>query len=136
MRHETIENDKSDFVIFDEEKSREIIIDLIQAKPGRIAEDIVRELEKRKIMARKKFFRILRDLKKENIIKVEEGLKPKIKNAKAARDKKLVVNESNPITVTLNELERFEKLYYLILERTTDVFNKKKRMQCVLWTKP
>ncbi len=103
--------------IFDEEKSREIVIDFIQNKSGCIAEDILRGQNR---IGRKKLFRILFDLKNENVI--TEGEKPKPK----ARNKPLLVNGANPLTVILNELEEFEKIYYLILEKTVDVCNKKR----------
>ena len=103
--------------IFDEEKSREIVIDFIQTNSGCIAEDILRGQNR---IGRKKLFRILSDLKNENVI--TEGEKPKPK----ARNKPLLVNGANPLTVILNELEKFEKIYYLILEKTVDVCNKKR----------
>lgn len=105
-----------DIEIFDEEKSREIVIDFIQNKTGCIAEDILRGQNR---IGRKKLFRILSDLKNENVIIEGEKSKPN------ARNKHLLVNGANPLTVTLNELEKFEKIYCLILEKTVDVCNKK-----------
>ena len=62
-----------DAYIFDEERSRETIIDFVQTHPGCIAQNIV---DQTKVGARKKVFRILRDLKKERII-IKEKLKSK-----------------------------------------------------------
>ncbi len=100
--------------IFDEEKSREVVIDFVQTNPDCIAEDILRG---QKQVGRKKLFRILPELKKEKII--IEGKKSKLN----ARNIKLFVNGANPVTVVLNELKKFEKIYSSILEKTADACN-------------
>jgi hypothetical protein len=101
--------------IFDEERSREIIIDFIQTRPGCIAEDILRG---EKQIGRKKLFRILGDLKEEKVI-IEEKRKSKQK----VRNKRLFVNGANPQTVVLNELKNFEKIYFSILNKTVYAYN-------------
>lgn len=110
--------DESEIEIFDEEQCREVVIDVIQnASGGCIAEDI---LNKQQRIGRKKLFRILADLKKENVIIEGEKSKSKV------RYKKLLVNGSNPLAVVLNELKEFEKIYYCILEETVVIGNKKR----------
>jgi hypothetical protein len=103
--------------IFDEEQSRETIIDFVQTHPGCIVQKIV---DQTKIGARRKVFRILGDLKKEKII-IEEELKTK----RRVRDKLLFVNGANPYTVVLNELKKFEKIYFSILDKAVVVCKNK-----------
>jgi hypothetical protein len=103
------------FEIFDEEQSREIIIDFIQINPGCIAEHILKGQNQ---IGRKKLFRILRALKEEKII-IEERPKSKTR----VRNKKLFVNRSSPQAVVLNELKKFEKIYRSISNKTIDAYN-------------
>jgi hypothetical protein len=101
--------------IFDEERSRDTVIDFVQTHPGCIAQGIV---DGQTEIARKKIFRILRDLKKERII-----IKEKPKSKRRLRNKKLFVNRANPYTVVLNELREFEKIYFSILNKTINAHN-------------
>jgi hypothetical protein len=110
-------NESLEMEVFDEERSRERVIDFVQAHPGCIVRDIVNAQSE---LGRKKVFRILRDLKKEKII-VEEKLKSK----RRVRNKKLFVNKANPYTVVLSDLKRFEKIYFSILNKTVNAFNNK-----------
>jgi hypothetical protein len=103
--------------IFDEERSREIVIDFVQTHPGCIAEDILRGQNR---IGRKKLFRILSDLKNEKVIEDPQKSKPK------SRNKQIFVNGANPLAIILYELEKFEKFYYLILEKTVDVCNRRR----------
>ena len=62
-------NESLEVEIFDEERSRETVIDFVQTHPGCITQDIV---DGQTEIGRKKVFRILEDLKKEKIFNEEE----------------------------------------------------------------
>jgi hypothetical protein len=99
--------------IFDEERSREIVVDFVQTNPGCIAEDILRGQNQ---IGRKKLFRILHALKEEKTIIVERR-KSKVRN------KKLFVNKFSPQAVVVSELKKLEKIYISILNKTVDAYN-------------
>jgi hypothetical protein len=82
--------------IFDEERSREIVVDFVQTNPGCIAEDILRGQNQ---IGRKKLFRILHALKEEKTIIVERR-KSKVRN------KKLFVNKFSPQAMVVSELKK------------------------------
>jgi hypothetical protein len=101
--------------IFDEERSRETVIDFVQTHPECIAQDIV---DGQTEVGRKKVFRILRDLKKEKIIS-----EVKLKSKRRVRNKPLLINEANPYTVVVTELKTFEKIYFSILDKIVNACN-------------
>ena len=102
---------ETEIEIFDEEQSRETIIDFIQTHPGCIREEFLKKQDK---IRKKKLDRVLPALIQERVIKED---KPR------GRKKPLIIKEANPYTVVLNELKNFEKLYFSILNKTINAYN-------------
>jgi hypothetical protein len=103
------------YTILDEEQSRNIIVEYIQTHPGCIAEDILRG---QKMVGRKKLFSILHYLKKKKII-----IEDRRKSTRKTRNKKLLVSRGNPHVLVLNELNRIQKVYISILNKTVEAYN-------------
>lgn len=108
-------NNSYEIQILDEEQSRNIIVEYIQTHPGCIAEDILRG---QKLVGRKKLFSILHYLKKKKII-----IEDRRKSTRKTRNKKLLVNRGNPHVLVLNELNRIQKVYISILNKTVEAYN-------------
>jgi hypothetical protein len=101
---------KIDIVTIDENKRRYTIINYIDSHQGCTAEDIVKE---NKQSGRGKTFRILKELKKENVIREEKSETNK-------RDKKLFLNETNSLVSFPKEVKEFKELLYRLLKGARD----------------
>jgi hypothetical protein len=94
-------------VMLDEQTRQRSIIDFISNHQGCTAEDVV---EGNKQSGRVKTFRILRDLKKRNVIREEQSDTNK-------RDKKLFLNETNPLVSFPKEVKQFKEYLYELFEK-------------------
>jgi hypothetical protein len=94
-------------VVLNEQKRQRSIIDFISSHQGCRAEDIV---EGNKQSGRVKTFRILKDLKKRNIIREKQSDTNK-------RDKKLFLNETNPLVSFPKEVNQFKEYLYGLFRR-------------------
>jgi hypothetical protein len=107
LTEKDIEKIMENTITIDENKRCDAIINYIDNHQGCTAEDIVKE---NKQSGRVKTFRILKYLKKRNVI--WEG-----KSDKNKRDKKLFLNETNPLVSFPKEVKEFkERLYRLFGE--------------------
>jgi Tfp pilus assembly ATPase PilU len=83
--------------IMNEERRRRIVIDFIDRNQGCTAEDIVNGQNK---IGRVKVFRLIKDLKKENVILTDISRNNR-------RNKRLFLNEANPLTSFPKEIKDF-----------------------------
>jgi hypothetical protein len=90
------------FEILDEQARQKSVIDFIDKHQGCTAEDIVAG---NKLSGRGKTFRILKNLKKENVVREE------ISDSNR-RNKKLFLNESNPLISFPREVNKFKDYLY------------------------
>jgi hypothetical protein len=74
-------------------------------------------LKEQNKIGKKKLDRILPDL-------IKEGVIEEVKSS--GRKRPLIVKAANPYTVVLNELKNFEKMYFSILNKTIDAYNKRR----------
>jgi hypothetical protein len=102
-----IEKIMENTITIDENKRRDAIINYIDNNQGCTAEDIVKE---NKQSGRGKTFRILRDLKKENVIREKKSDTNK-------RDKKLFLNKINPLVSFPREVKEFKDHLYPLFEK-------------------
>jgi hypothetical protein len=102
-----IEKIMENTITIDENRRRDSIINYIDTHQGCTAEDIVKE---NKQSGRGKTFRILRDLKKEDVIREEKSDTNK-------RDKKLFLIETNPLISFPKEVNQFKEYLYRLFER-------------------
>ena len=93
-----------------EQFRRDAIINFIGKHQGCTAEDIV---EGDKTSGRVKIFGILKDLKKENVIREEKSDTNK-------RDKKLFLNETNPLVSFPKEVKEFKEHLYRLFREAQD----------------
>jgi hypothetical protein len=93
--------------IMNEETRRRLVIDFIDRNQGCTVEDIVNGQDK---IGRVKVFRILKDLKEENVVLTDSSEKNK-------RNKRLFLNASNPLVSFPKEIKEFKKMLYEIFER-------------------
>jgi hypothetical protein len=100
LTEKDIENIMENTITIDENKRRNAIINYVDNHQGCTAEDIVRE---NKQCGRVKTFRILKYLKKRNVICEEKSDKNK-------RDKKLFLNETNPLISFPKEVNEFRSV--------------------------
>lgn len=106
-----------DFEMLDEQKRRWRVINFIANNPGCIAEDVVRGMEIGRFkIGRVKVFRILNDLKNENIVFEEISDKNR-------KNKKLFLNNSNLLVSVPQELETFEEVYFKLIDRLKREFD-------------
>ena len=110
-----------EFEILNEQKRRQKVINFITNNHGCIAEDVVRGMEAagRFKIGRVKVFRILIDLKNENMVFEELSDKNR-------KNKKLFVNNSNLLVSLPRELETFEKAYFSLIDRLKKEFESRK----------
>ena len=101
-------NDNPSFEIIDEEKRRKIVIEYISDNIGCTAEDIVNNITR---IGRVKIFRLLKDLKKEDIIINQTDFNDK-------RKVKLFVNTANYLVIVPKELERIRKYLNVLTDYT------------------
>jgi hypothetical protein len=101
------ESYQNTIVMLDEQTRQRSIIDFISSHQGCTAEDVV---EGNKQSGRVKTFRILKDLKKRNIIREKQSDTNK-------RDKKLFLNETNPLVSFPKEVNRFKEYLHELFER-------------------
>jgi hypothetical protein len=94
-------------IILDEQARQKSVIDFIDSHQGCTAEDIVKG---NKQSGRVKIFRILNELKKRNVIREE------ISDTNR-RDKKLFLNETNPLVSFPKEVNQFKEFLYGLFER-------------------
>jgi hypothetical protein len=97
-------------ITIDENKRRDAIINYIDSHQGCTAEDIVKE---NKQSGRVKTFRILKDLKKGDVIREEKSDTNK-------RDKKLFLNETNPLVSFPKEVKEFKEHLYRLFREAKD----------------
>jgi hypothetical protein len=93
-------------VILDEQTRQRSVIDFIDSHQGCTAEDIVKG---NKQSGRVKTFRILNELKKRNVIREQSDTNK--------RDKKLFLNETNPLISFPKEVKQFKEYLYELFER-------------------
>jgi hypothetical protein len=93
-------------VMLNEQDREKSVIDFIGSHQGCTAEDIVKG---NKDSGRVKTFRILKDLKKRNVIREEKSDTNK-------RDKKLFLNETNPLVSFPKEVNEFKEYLYELFE--------------------
>src|SRR5215204_1103215 len=101
------EHYKSTIEILDEQERQNSVINFISGHQGCTAEDIVKA---NKLSGRVKTFRILKDLKKESVIWEEKSDTNK-------RDKKLFLNETNPLVLFPTEIKEFKDHLYPLFEK-------------------
>lgn len=101
------ESYQNTIVILDEQAREKAIINFIDSHQGCTAEDIVKGNEQ---SGRVKTFRILNQLKKRNVIWEEKSDTNK-------RDKKLFLNETNPLISFPKEVNQFREYLYGLFER-------------------
>lgn len=94
-------------VMLNEQDREKSIIDYIDSHQGCTAEDIVKG---NKHSGRVKTFRILKDLKKRNVIREEKSDTNK-------RDKKLFLNETNPLISFPKEVKEFKNRLYPLFKK-------------------
>jgi hypothetical protein len=104
---QSTESYQNTVVILDEQTRQRSIIDFISSHQGCTAEDVV---EGDKQSGRVKTFRILKDLKKRNVIREKQSDTNK-------RDKKLFLNETNPLVSFPKEVNQFKEYLYGLFER-------------------
>ena len=93
------------------------VINFIANNPGCITEDVVRGMEIGRFkIGRVKVFRILNDLKNENIVFEEISDKNR-------KNKKLFLNNSNLLVSVPQELETFEEVYFKLIDRLKREFD-------------
>jgi hypothetical protein len=92
---------------FDENKRRQTIIDYIENNQGCTAEDIIRG---QTLSGRGKTFRILKDLKKKRIIRVETSDTNR-------RNKRLFLDENNPLISFPKEVNQFKECLFDLFEK-------------------
>jgi hypothetical protein len=93
--------------IMNEEKRRKIVIDFIDRHQGCTAEDIVKGQNR---IGRVKVFRLLKDLKKENVILTDISQNNR-------RNKRLFLNETNPLVSFPKEIKEFKDHLYSLFEK-------------------
>jgi hypothetical protein len=93
-------------IMLNEQDREKSIIDFIGSHQGCTAEDIVKG---NKQSRRVKTFRILKDLKKRNVIREEKSDTNK-------RGKKLLLNETNPLVTFPKEVNEFKEYLYGLFE--------------------
>ena len=93
---------KGTIEVLDEQARQKSVLDFIDNHQGCTAEDIVKGS---KLSGRGKTFRMLKDLKKENVVREE------ISDSNR-RDKKLFLNESNPLISFPREVKEFKGYLY------------------------
>src|SRR5918995_5007651 len=104
------ESYQNSIVILDEQAREKFIINYIDSHQGCTAEDIVKE---NKQSGRVKTFRILKDLKKLDVI--QEG-----KSDTNKRNKKLFLNETNPLVSFPKEVKEFKEHLYRLFSEAQD----------------
>jgi hypothetical protein len=92
------ESYQNTIVMLDEQERQKSVIEFISSHQGCTAENVVKE---NKFSGRVKIFRILKDLKKEKLIWEEKSDTNK-------RDKKLFLNETNPLVSFPKEIKEFK----------------------------
>jgi hypothetical protein len=95
-----IRPNKLEYLTLTEEDRRKSVIDYIRENSGCTAEDIVNN---QKLIGRVKIFRILKELKKEAIIKTQVSLKDKRKSL-------LFINQKNYLVSVPAELDEIDRL--------------------------
>jgi hypothetical protein len=101
------ESYQSKVVMLDEQTRQRSVIDFISSHQGCTAEDVV---EGNKQSGRVKTFRILKELKRRNVIREK-------KSGTNKRDKKLFLNETNPLIWFPKEVNQFKEFLYRLFER-------------------
>jgi hypothetical protein len=98
---------KNTVEMLNEQARHRVIIDFISSHQGCTAEDIVKE---NKLSGRGKTFKILKELKNDCVVREENSDTNR-------RDKKLFINENNPLVSFPEEIKEFKRNLYELFHR-------------------